>query len=171
MDMIKIGGFLKELRKEQGLTQEQLGEKLGTTGKTVSRWETGTYLPPVEMLQALSELYGLTINELLAAQRLTPEEAPSKAEENLAQLIKENHVFQLNEQKQYWRDKWLRDHRGTIILLIIAYAVSQLIGLMIDRIMLNATSSLIAIGIAVFFSNARDSYVEHHLYDEKLPQD
>ena len=40
MDTIKIGRFLKELRKENKLTQEQLGEKLGVTNKTVSRWET-----------------------------------------------------------------------------------------------------------------------------------
>ena len=53
MDTIKIGRFLKELRKENKLTQEQLGEKLGVTNKTVSRWETGTYLPPVECLSML----------------------------------------------------------------------------------------------------------------------
>ena len=41
MDMIKVGSFLGELRKGQGLTQAELGEKLGVTNKTVSRWETG----------------------------------------------------------------------------------------------------------------------------------
>ena len=54
MDTIKIGNFLAELRKEQNLTQEALGEKLGVTNKTVSRWENGNYLPPVEILQELS---------------------------------------------------------------------------------------------------------------------
>lgn len=171
MDMIKIGSFLKQLRKEQGLTQEQLGEKLNTSGKTVSRWETGTYLPPVEMLQQLSELYGLTINELLAGQRLTPAEIPAKAEENLTELIRENNVFQLNDQKQYWLDKWQHDHRGTIILLIILFALSQLIGLLLKNVFINANCSFIAIGVAIFLRNARDNYVEHHLYDEKLPQD
>ncbi|MDE5729583.1 MAG: helix-turn-helix transcriptional regulator, partial [Clostridia bacterium] len=57
MDMIKIGKFLCELRKEQNLTQEQLGEELGVSNKTISRWEPGTYLPPVEMLQLLSDKY------------------------------------------------------------------------------------------------------------------
>ena len=41
MDQTKIGSFIACLRKEQNLTQEQLGEKLGVTNKTVSRWETG----------------------------------------------------------------------------------------------------------------------------------
>lgn len=64
MDTKKIGQFLAQLRKEQGLTQDELGCKLGVTNKTVSRWENGNYLPPADMLKALSEIYGLTINRL-----------------------------------------------------------------------------------------------------------
>ena len=41
MDQIKVGAFLKDLRKEKGITQEQLAEKLGVSGRTISRWETG----------------------------------------------------------------------------------------------------------------------------------
>lgn len=41
MDQKKIGGFLRELRKEKNVTQEQLAETLGVSGRTVSRWETG----------------------------------------------------------------------------------------------------------------------------------
>ena len=70
MDLIKTGKFLAQLRREAGDTQEQLGEKLGVSNKTVSRWETGAYLPPVEMLQAISGLYGVSINELLANENL-----------------------------------------------------------------------------------------------------
>ena len=53
MDMAKMGTFLADLRKEQKLTQAELGEKLGVTNKTISRWETGSYMPPVEMLEEL----------------------------------------------------------------------------------------------------------------------
>ena len=45
MDMVKMGSFLAELRKERNLTQAELGEKLGVTNKTISRWETGNYNP------------------------------------------------------------------------------------------------------------------------------
>ena len=48
MDQIKIGSFITQLRRENSLTQEQLGERLGVTNKTVSRWETGTYMPDIE---------------------------------------------------------------------------------------------------------------------------
>ena len=73
MDMVQMGEFLATLRKEKKWTQAELGEKLGVTNKTVSRWETGNYLPPVEMLEQLSELYGLTINELLCGKKLENE--------------------------------------------------------------------------------------------------
>ena len=57
MDTKKIGTFLKELRNENGMTQEQLGEKIGVTNKTVSRWENGIFLPPVDILLAISQLF------------------------------------------------------------------------------------------------------------------
>ena len=88
MDMVKIGSFLQELRQEHGLTQAELGDKLGVTNKTISRWETGNYMPPVEMLEMLSNLYGLTINELLSGQKLTTEEYKEMAEDKLLELQK-----------------------------------------------------------------------------------
>ena len=88
MDMLKMGSFLAELRKEHKLTQAELGEKIGVTNKTISRWETGNYMPPVEMLEALSDLYGLTINELLSGRRLTTEEYKEVAESNIRDTLK-----------------------------------------------------------------------------------
>ncbi len=83
MDTQKTGSFLRKLRTEKGLTQEQLGEQLGVTNKTVSRWETGTYLPPVECLKLMSDFYGVSINELLSGERLEQEGFRTAAEENI----------------------------------------------------------------------------------------
>ena len=168
MDMSKMGAFLQTLRREQGLTQEQLGEKLHTSGKTISRWETGTYMPPVEMLLALSELYGVSMNELVAGARLTPEELPEKAEENLAAVMKDNAAFQLEERRDYWREKWLTDHRWTIALLVGVFAAASLLFLSLEQVKPVAFIALISIGLAVFLRNRRDDYVEHHLYDDML---
>ena len=168
MDMTKMGSFLQALRKEQGLTQEQLGEKLHISSKTISRWETGTYMPPVEMLLALSELYGVSMNELVAGERLTPEELPAKAEENLAAVMKENATFHLEERKDYWQQKWLTEHRWTIALLIGVFTAASLLFLAIDRVKPVALMALISMGLAVFLRNRRDDYVEHHLYDDLL---
>lgn len=74
MDLIQTGKFIAELRKEKGLTQEQFGEKIGVTNKTVSRWETGTYLPPADILLTMSELFDVSINELLSGQKLNEDE-------------------------------------------------------------------------------------------------
>lgn len=60
MDQIRIGAFLKALRKEKGLTQEQLAEKLAVSGRTVSRWETGYSQPSVKELLYLIDTLGIT---------------------------------------------------------------------------------------------------------------
>ena len=89
MDTIKIGNFLKELRKQKGLTQEQLGEKIGVTNKTVSRWETGNYLPPIECLKLLSDIYQVSINEILAGRNLDDNEYKDASEDNITITLKE----------------------------------------------------------------------------------
>ncbi|MBQ6961860.1 MAG: helix-turn-helix transcriptional regulator [Clostridia bacterium] len=69
MDQIKIGAFLKTLRKEKNLTQEQAAEQLGVSNRTVSRWETGTNMPDISLLLAIAELYGVSIPELIEGER------------------------------------------------------------------------------------------------------
>ncbi len=69
MDMKKIGAFLKTLRKEKNYTQEQLAEYLNVSDRTVSRWETGTNLPDLDILVILSEFYEVEIKELIDGKR------------------------------------------------------------------------------------------------------
>ena len=69
MDMQKIGAFLKVLRKERGLTQEQLAEKLGVTGRTVSRWETASNMPDLSILIQIAEYYDVEVKEILDGER------------------------------------------------------------------------------------------------------
>lgn len=98
MDTVKMGKFLKELRKEVGLTQEQLGEKIGVTNKTVSRWENGNYIPPAECLVMLSDIYGISINEILSGQKLTADEFVDAAEHNLKGALElSDQVFKKSE--------------------------------------------------------------------------
>ena len=69
MNSVKFGDFLKELRTERGVTQEQLAELYGVSNRTVSRWETGYNMPDLEILIRLSDDYGVTIRELLDGER------------------------------------------------------------------------------------------------------
>lgn len=69
MDQKKIGSFLKELRKEKGVTQEQLAERFFVSGRTVSRWETGSNMPDVDLLIRLADYYEVELRELLDGER------------------------------------------------------------------------------------------------------
>ena len=164
MDIQKIGKFLAQLRREQEMTQEQLGEKLGVTNKTVSRWENGNYLPPVEMLQALSEFYGLTINELLSARRLTADEYQHKAEENLKAMV-EDSSFTLDEKVQYFERKWKKDHFSFRLLARILLWGLLVVGIFKQEIL---WSAIYAIGSIVYFGVERNKmmkYVEERAFD------
>lgn len=69
MDQIKIGSFLKELRKEKGLTQEQLAEEFNVSGRTVSRWENGNNMPDISILVEISKFYDVDIREIIDGER------------------------------------------------------------------------------------------------------
>ena len=69
MDQEKIGAFLKELRKEKDLTQEQLAEKFHVAARTVSRWETGRNMPDLSLLVELADYYDVDIREILDGER------------------------------------------------------------------------------------------------------
>ena len=69
MDQIKIGAFLKTLRREKNMTQEQLAEQLGVSSRTVSRWETGSNIPDISLLAELAEFYDVSIPELIDGER------------------------------------------------------------------------------------------------------
>ena len=69
MNQIEIGKFLQQLRKEKDLTQEQLAERFQIARRTVSRWETGSNLPDLDLLIELSDFYAVDLRELLNGER------------------------------------------------------------------------------------------------------
>jgi transcriptional regulator with XRE-family HTH domain len=69
IDQIKIGGFLRELRKEKELTQEQLAEKFGVSSRSVSRWENGNTMPELGILVELADYYEIDIKEIIDGER------------------------------------------------------------------------------------------------------
>jgi len=69
MDQKKIGIFLKKLRKEKEITQEQLAEKLNVSARTVSRWETGSNLPDISLLVDIADFYNVDVREIIEGER------------------------------------------------------------------------------------------------------
>ena len=164
MDMVKMGSFLAELRKEHNLTQAELGEKLGVTNKTISRWETGNYMPPVEMLEELSNMYGMTINELLSGKKLSAEEYKEMAETNIKETLKAS-TFELKEKQEYFKKKWLRDH----VAVMVFVGICIIGGFVAGAIMRNSLVGYVAILMLVLAhgwrNNAMMTYVERYAFD------
>lgn len=168
MDMVKMGSFLATLRKEHNLTQAELGEKLGVTNKTVSRWETGNYMPPVEMLEELSKLYDLTINELLCGRKLSTEEYKEMAETTIKDTLNSS-VFSLKEKQDFYKKKWLKDHISLLVLCVIAW-VALIVFISVKGMQIFLVSTIggfLALMIYTILYNRMMAYVESRIYDWK----
>lgn len=90
MEQKRIGEFIAERRKAKQMTQKQLGEALGISDKTVSKWECGKGLPDISMIMPLCELLEINVNELLSGEHLTQDMYTERAEENIMNLMKDN---------------------------------------------------------------------------------
>lgn len=168
MDQIKTGKFIATLRKEKELTQEQLGEKLGVTNKTISRWENGNYMPDIEMLSLLSKEFDVSINELISGERLLLDDFKKAADNNLVTALN-NSTFTLKEKIAFFKKKWLREHIATITLCIVVW-----IGIMLwaaqklkdsnSFVLLGAIGSVLAVLFYVVLYNRMMIYVENNAY-------
>ncbi len=164
MDLIIIGKFISELRKEHGLTQEQLGEIIGVTNKTVSRWETGVYLPPADALLVMSEKFGVSINEILSGKRLTNPEYKETAEENLVQTIK-NSSFSLKEKIYFYKKKWLKEHITIMFIFGIFILAVTVTGIVLKKYMICYLALIILVSAHCWRNNSMMSYIEKKAFD------
>ena len=89
MDQIKIGKFIADRRKQIGLTQMQLAEKLNITDRAVSKWETGRSLPDSSIMLELCDLLGVTVNDLLSGEVVTMENYNKEWENKLIEMLKQ----------------------------------------------------------------------------------
>lgn len=72
MDQKKTGQFLKMLRGEKKLTQEQLAKQFNVSNRSVSRWETGTNLPDISLLVEIADFYDLDVHDYMKDEYLLP---------------------------------------------------------------------------------------------------
>ena len=117
MDQMKIGAYLKELRKEKNLTQEQIAEKFGVSQRSVSRWENGYTMPDISVLIELADYYDVDLREILNGER--------KAN-NMNEDLKETLVMvadYTNEEKK----KLVNSLYSMIWTCIVAFGVLMLI--------------------------------------------
>ena len=147
-----IGKFIQEIRKEKGLTQKELAELIGVSDKTISKWENGNSSPDTSMLMSLNEALEVTVNELLSAERIAPENYSMKAEETIMTLIKENEAGK--------RTHLISQIIG-LLLIILAFVLIFVISAGTETIALFLDSAsfvfllIISVGV-VLLSGARD---------------
>lgn len=87
MDQKAIGQYIAAKRKQHDFTQDELGAKLGITGKAISKWETGRSMPDVSVMPELCTILNFSINELFAGRDIDTEEMVVQAEKNLVRVF------------------------------------------------------------------------------------
>lgn len=140
MDQIRTGKFIADMRKEKGLTQRQLADRLTISDKTVSKWECGNGLPEVALMLPLCEVLGVSVNELLSGERLSDADYRKKAEDNMMNLME--------EREQNKKKVWLQIAIAVFVLLP-AFALMILAGVADLQTWLRWTILGIAVLLAV----------------------
>lgn len=123
MEQVKIGKFIASKRKEQGLTQLQLAEKLGITDRAISKWETGKSLPDASLMPELCKLLKITINDLLCGEVVSVENYNEKAEKALLEMVKKEEM----QNKKLMMYENVIGFGSTISYLILIFVTSFLV--------------------------------------------
>ena len=121
IDQIKIGGFLRDLRKEKELTQEQLAEKFGVSSRSVSRWENGNTMPELSILVELADYYEVDIKEIIDGERKS--EIMKKEEKETLQKVAD---YAEAEKKLVVKRKCIVTFIGTLVCalgIMVGYIV------------------------------------------------
>lgn len=121
MDLIKIGKYIATKRKNLGLTQKQVAEKIGMSDKSVSKWERGICLPDVSVYVELCEILGISINEFLAGEDISQENMAKKSEDTIIEVTR-NSTHRIRNLKSV-----------IAVLVVIAIAAVSVSGMLLYR--------------------------------------
>ena len=111
MDNLKLGNFIKNLRKEKNMTQKDLAKKIGLTDKAISKWERGLSFPDITILNSLAEVFDVDVSEILNGERginkISNEDIEKKIEEAVEKVT-------LKKEKRERRIKLFKKISGII---------------------------------------------------------
>lgn len=169
MDTIKIGEFLTTLRKEKGLTQAQLGEKMGVTNKTISRWENGNYLPSVDMLKLLSDEFNVTINEIINGERINNNDYEKVSDKNISEILTEGSfttksAFTVNEKIKFWKKRWLKQNMFYNLFILVLFFLAIIYGFLASDICIISAVTIAGFIIRTIMYNRMMSYIEKNAF-------
>lgn len=133
-----MGSFMAALRKANGLTQQQVADKLNVSNKTISKWECDEGYPEITMLPAIAEIYSVTVDELLRGEKITKEYYDAPKNDGKAKKLM-MHLFKSSEDK----------YSTLSVISLVLGCFALLISLLFAAEILGAIISLILVGAAV----------------------
>ena len=169
MDLIKIGKFIADCRKEKKITQEQLAEKLYMTDRTVSKWERGLSLPDADKMLDLCNILDINVNELLNGEKIDMKDYEKKNEELLLELAKNDEM----KNKRLITDMWVLTITAFIFYLALIGVSCSLLeeGPILGTIISVATVVFVIVCFYGFKLEVDSGYYEcrrcHHVFEEK----
>ena len=163
MEAKKMGLFIKELRREHDLTQEQLAEALFVSGKTVSRWETGNSLPDLMMLQNIADYFGVEIRELIDGERL-PEQQPDEKTVSEKETVRKMSEYSSIKEKRGSRNLWI----GFGLVLLAAGLITGLVLLKQRSDELDRRQTMSVTGKVTQYTKLSDGRAELYLLCENI---
>ena len=144
---MKIGKFIAEQRKNNGLTQSQLAEKLFVTDRAVSKWECGKSMPDSSIMLQLCEVLKITVNELLTGEKIDMEKYNEQAEVNLIEITKQKE----ESDRRLLNIEIVIGLTGTITLIALLFI--GIFGYKYGGLPLWTMITLISIGAVMFFAS------------------
>lgn len=133
MNQKKIGSFLKELRNEKGITQEQFAEILGVSGRSVSRWETGSNMPDISLLVEIADYFDVSIPEIINGERKS-----EKMNEEVKEVAEAMSDYATTEKETLIKNVRVHSIIGSIA--VIVYIILELSGLNLEHVIFEKMS-------------------------------
>ena len=169
MNQIKIGKFIAGCRKNVGLTQVQLAERLGITDKAISKWERGIAMPDSSIMLELCHILNITVNDLLSGERVTMADYNKELENNLLEMVK---------QKQEADKRLLRMEALAGVMACIPFAVGIFIGLFVPMeewkqvaiVLSSMVPLLVAVPFLLRIEQVAGFYECKHCHHQYVPQ-
>ena len=158
----RIGSFIAQMRKQRGMTQEQLAERLGVSNRSVSRWENGKTLPDLSLMQVICEELDITISELLNGEKETPDLGTKEAVTLVAAMAQQEQARKEKELKE-------RMYLGQLLLLtVIACDWMYFMGFLENEMRMSLRVTLILLGIGMQLTGILRSRRSESLTDREL---
>lgn len=144
MNQREIGQFMSVCRKEKGLTQAQLAERLGVSDKSISRWETGKTMPDLSLYEPLCEILDIKISELLYAKKMTENEKSIQGEKSALNIFKT---------KSHLKTFYILSEILTFVGIVVTITLTQEFAVIFEQKIITAACGSFVWGFGILLSS------------------